>query len=216
MSTQVLVVDDDPRITSLLRRALRFAGHTVRVAQDGLEGLAMVEAAAPDLVILDVMLPGLDGLGVCRRLRGMADTPILITSNVPVVVERPQYEGPSDLNKAVSGSDVFGRNGGASSWLFPGGSIGTGNQEQIYLFNPSLKPVQIRLTMYAATGTSVQRALALAVNSRSSLDLTSIGGLPAGQVGVQLQTTNGQVFIAERLELNAAHQTASSTQGIAQ
>ena len=78
MSTQVLVVDDDPRITSLLRRALRFAGHTVQVARDGLEGLALAEAAAPDLVILDVMLPGLDGLGVCRRLRGMADTPILM------------------------------------------------------------------------------------------------------------------------------------------
>ncbi len=78
MSTQVLVVDDDPRITSLLRRALRYAGHTVRVAQDGLEGLAIAAAAAPDLVILDVMLPGLDGLGVCRRLRGMADTPILM------------------------------------------------------------------------------------------------------------------------------------------
>jgi two-component system response regulator MprA len=78
VSTQVLVVDDDPRITSLLRRALRFAGHTVQVARDGLEGLALAEAAAPDLVILDVMLPGLDGLGVCRRLRGMADTPILM------------------------------------------------------------------------------------------------------------------------------------------
>ena len=78
MSTQVLVVDDDPRITSLLRRALRFAGHTVQVARDGLECLALAEAATPDLVILDVMLPGLDGLGVCRRLRGMADTPILM------------------------------------------------------------------------------------------------------------------------------------------
>jgi two-component system response regulator MprA len=78
MSTQVLVVDDDPRITSLLRRALRFAGHTVRVAQDGPEGLALAEATAPDLVILDLMLPGLDGLEVCRRLRAVADTPILM------------------------------------------------------------------------------------------------------------------------------------------
>ncbi len=141
---------------------------------------------------------------------------VVVTSNVPVVVERPQYEGPSDLSKAVSGSDVFGRNGGATSWTFPGGSIGTGNQEQIYLFNPGLKPVQILLSMYAATGASVQRTLALAANSRGSLDLNSIGGLPAGQIGVRLQSTNGQVFIAERLELNPAHQTASSTQGIAQ
>ena len=76
--------------------------------------------------------------------------------------------------------------------------------------------MQIRLTMYATTGASVQRTLALAANSRSSLDLNSIGGLPAGQIGVRLESTNGQVFIAERLELNPAHQTANSTQGIAQ
>ncbi len=141
---------------------------------------------------------------------------VVVTSNVPVVVESPQYEGPADLNRASSGTDVFGQNGGATSWLFPGGSIGTGSQELLYLFNPGLKPVQVRITLYAATGASVQRTLAVAANSRSTLDLTSIGGLLAGPVGVRLQSTNGQVFIGERAEMNPALQTASSTQGIAQ
>ena len=62
----------------------------------------------------------------------------------------------------------------------------------------------------------MQRTLALAANSRNSLDLNSIGGLPAGPVGVRLQSANGQVFIAERTEINPALQTASSSQGIPQ
>ena len=84
-----------------------------------------------------------------------ATVSVVVSSNVPVVVERPQYEGPADLDKAQSGSDVFGRNGGATSWVFPGGSLGTGTQEQLYLFNPGTKTVQVRLTLYAATGATV-------------------------------------------------------------
>jgi hypothetical protein len=60
---------------------------------------------------------------------------VVVTSNVPVVVESPQYEGPADLNRAVSGTDVFGQNGGAASWLFPSGSLNTGSEELMYLFN---------------------------------------------------------------------------------
>ena len=78
MSTEILVIDDDPRITSLLQRALRFAGHAVREAGDGPRGLAMAAEHQPDLVILDVMLPGMDGLTVCRRMRLLGDVPILM------------------------------------------------------------------------------------------------------------------------------------------
>ncbi|HVA89483.1 MAG TPA: response regulator transcription factor [Chloroflexota bacterium] len=78
MSTEILVIDDDPRITSLLQRALRFAGHAVRGAGDGAKGLVMAAEHPPDLVILDVMLPGMDGLAVCRRLRLLGDVPILM------------------------------------------------------------------------------------------------------------------------------------------
>ncbi|MBX5490254.1 MAG: response regulator transcription factor [Chloroflexi bacterium] len=74
----VLVIDDDPKITSLLRRALRAEGYDVRTAQDGAEGLARARERQPDLVVLDWLMPGMDGLEVCRRLREQSDVPILM------------------------------------------------------------------------------------------------------------------------------------------
>jgi DNA-binding response OmpR family regulator len=66
---RILVVDDDPAITSLLRRGLTYEGFTVETAADGTEALAAARDHPPDLVILDIMLPGLDGIEVLRRLR---------------------------------------------------------------------------------------------------------------------------------------------------
>jgi two-component system response regulator MprA len=77
-SADVLVVDDDPRITNMLRRALRADGYEVRIANGGSEGLARVREREPDLVVLDLLMPGVDGLTVCRRLREEGDIPILI------------------------------------------------------------------------------------------------------------------------------------------
>ena len=65
----VLVVDDDAPIAASLRRALEYAGHRVTVAADGPGALAAAARERPDVVVLDVMLPGIDGLAVCRRLR---------------------------------------------------------------------------------------------------------------------------------------------------
>jgi two-component system response regulator MprA len=77
--TRVLVVDDDPRILSLLRRGLSFAGYAVDTAVDGEAALTAARDRPPDIVVLDVMLPGVDGLEVCRRLRlGDAFLPILM------------------------------------------------------------------------------------------------------------------------------------------
>jgi DNA-binding response OmpR family regulator len=64
----VLVVDDDPTVSDVVRRYLEQDGCRVRLAADGLAGLAAVAAERPDLVVLDLMMPGLDGLEVCRRL----------------------------------------------------------------------------------------------------------------------------------------------------
>ena len=75
---RVLVVEDDAAIADVLRRALRQEGHEVRSAQDGVEALEMAESFVPDLVILDLGLPKLDGVEVCRRLRAESDAPILI------------------------------------------------------------------------------------------------------------------------------------------
>ncbi len=77
-TADVLVVDDDRRITNMLRRALRAEGYEVRTANDGSEGLARVRERQPDLVVLDLLMPGIDGLDVCRRLREEGDVPILI------------------------------------------------------------------------------------------------------------------------------------------
>lgn len=78
MPPRVLVVDDDRRIGSLLRRALVTEGYDVDVALDGLEGLQVAQDRPPDLVILDVLMPGIDGIEVCRRLRANGPVPILM------------------------------------------------------------------------------------------------------------------------------------------
>src|SRR5262249_2849229 len=65
----VLVVDDDEGISSALRRALEYEGLRVSLARDGYAALDEIRRHAPDLVVLDLMLPGLDGLEVCQRLR---------------------------------------------------------------------------------------------------------------------------------------------------
>jgi len=75
---RVLVIEDDEDIADVLRRSLRQEGHEVRTAGDGEEALTMAAEFVPDLVILDLGLPRLDGVEVCRRLRADGDVPILI------------------------------------------------------------------------------------------------------------------------------------------
>ena len=78
----ILVVDDDAPIRRMLDRALRAEGYDVQLAADGGGALAAVERSAPDLVVLDVAMAGLDGLAVCRRLRakGLALPVLLLTA----------------------------------------------------------------------------------------------------------------------------------------
>ncbi len=75
---RVLVIEDDAEITDVLRRFLRQEGHDVRTAADGEEAIPAASEFVPDLVILDLGLPGIDGVEVCRRLRAHGDVPILI------------------------------------------------------------------------------------------------------------------------------------------
>ena len=79
MSRRVLVVEDDASIADLVAMHLRDEGYTVELAHDGHAGLAAAEQSPPDLVVLDLMLPGVDGLSICRRLRQRAEhIPILM------------------------------------------------------------------------------------------------------------------------------------------
>ena len=75
---RILIADDDDRIVASLRRALAYEGYEVTTAGGGVEALASARARLPDLVILDVMMPGLDGIEVCRRLREGGEVPILM------------------------------------------------------------------------------------------------------------------------------------------
>ncbi len=84
----ILVVDDDASIAAALRRALIYEGYQVDVAPDGPLALARARERIPDLVILDVMLPGLDGVEVCRRLRADGDVPILMLTARDRTVDR--------------------------------------------------------------------------------------------------------------------------------
>ena len=86
---RILAVDDDPKILSLMRRGLAFAGYAVDLAADGAQALASARDRAPDLVVLDVMLPDLDGLEVCRRLRaGEPNLPIILLTAKDRVPDR--------------------------------------------------------------------------------------------------------------------------------
>ena len=78
MSRSVLVVEDEENLLEALRYNLEHDGHSVLTAADGAKGLETARSALPDLIILDVMLPGLDGLEVCRILRRETDAPILM------------------------------------------------------------------------------------------------------------------------------------------
>ncbi|MBC7223408.1 MAG: response regulator transcription factor, partial [Anaerolineae bacterium] len=89
MGERVLIVEDEPKIANFLRRGLTYEGYDVRVAYTGEEALAMAREDPPDLVILDIMLPGIDGMEVCRRLRrNHADMPILMLTARDAIPDR--------------------------------------------------------------------------------------------------------------------------------
>jgi len=88
MRERILVIEDEDRILQFLRRGLTYEGYRVETAADGPSGLALARENAPDLVILDWMLPGLDGLEVCRRLRAAGDVPILMLTAKEAVSDR--------------------------------------------------------------------------------------------------------------------------------
>jgi two-component system response regulator MprA len=86
---RILVIDDDRALRDALRRAFVLAGYEVQVAQNGLEGIQRVDETRPDVIVLDVMMPELDGLEACRRLRSLGDrTPILMLTARDAVEDR--------------------------------------------------------------------------------------------------------------------------------
>jgi two-component system, OmpR family, response regulator MprA len=90
MNERILIIEDDPAILKLLQRGLAYEGYTVDTATDGRSGLNMARDHSPDLVILDWMLPGMDGLDVCHRLRLGGAVPILMLTAKDTIQDRVQ------------------------------------------------------------------------------------------------------------------------------
>ncbi len=85
---QILVVDDDTEILDLLSRGLKFEGYDVKTAAEGATALTYFKQEAPDLVLLDVMMPGMNGIEVCREMRKVRDTPILMLTAKDAVSDK--------------------------------------------------------------------------------------------------------------------------------
>jgi two-component system response regulator MprA len=102
MRRRILVVDDDARLAASLRRALAYEGHEVEVAADGPSALAAARDRPPDLVVLDVMLPGIDGVEVCRRLRAGG-----VGSDVPVLMLTARDSISDRVNGLDAGADDY-------------------------------------------------------------------------------------------------------------
>lgn len=88
MSARILVIEDEERIRGFLQRGLGLEGYKVDAAADGATGLELARENPPDLVLLDLMLPGMDGLEVCRRMREVSDVPILMLTAKEAIEDR--------------------------------------------------------------------------------------------------------------------------------
>ena len=88
MSARILIIEDDEGILTFQRRGLAYEGYEVDIATDGRSGLDIARDNPPDLVVLDLMLPGIDGLEVCRRLRAGGEVPIIILTAKDGVTDR--------------------------------------------------------------------------------------------------------------------------------
>lgn len=100
MDACILVVDDDEEIRASLRRGLVFEGYRVVLAPDGAAALAVIRDAPPDLLVLDVMMPGLDGLEVVRRLRAADD-------RLPVILLTARDAVPDRVEGLETGADDY-------------------------------------------------------------------------------------------------------------
>ncbi len=110
---RILIVDDEPDVRENLSSILSKEGYEVRAASDGSQGLVMVEGYKPDLILLDVKMPNLDGLEVCRRIRNtnrVKGIPIIMITGYPEEKQVALNVGADDfLNKPFDKLDVLTR-----------------------------------------------------------------------------------------------------------
>jgi two-component system alkaline phosphatase synthesis response regulator PhoP len=99
MTQKILVIDDEAKIVEICSDYIRAANYDVITAGDGLKGLALARSQKPDLIVLDLMLPGMDGFELCRTLRQ--------ESKVPIVMLTARVEEPDKLNGLELGADDY-------------------------------------------------------------------------------------------------------------
>jgi CheY-like chemotaxis protein len=99
---RVLVVDDDPVIVELLVLNLELEGHEAITARDGREALTLAREGAPDLLLLDIMMPEIDGFAVCRQLREDPET-----ADLPVVLLSARAQEADLLRGTAAGADAY-------------------------------------------------------------------------------------------------------------
>jgi two-component system alkaline phosphatase synthesis response regulator PhoP len=98
----VLVVDDEVDLLDLLRYNLEREGFRVALAENGVEGMEMARQEHPDLIVLDIMMPGLDGIEVCRRLRSDA-----VLRNIPILMLTARTEEEAQVKSLDVGADIY-------------------------------------------------------------------------------------------------------------
>ncbi|MBM3148800.1 MAG: response regulator transcription factor [Chloroflexi bacterium] len=115
MSKKILVIEDDPSTLRFIEYTLQQAGFEVLLAKNGLDGLRMAQTQHPDLIILDIMLPGLDGYEVCRRLRQKPATANILVLMLSAKARQEDKDtgmkmGADDyLSKPVDPSEIIKR-----------------------------------------------------------------------------------------------------------
>jgi two-component system alkaline phosphatase synthesis response regulator PhoP len=115
MDKKILVIEDDPATLRLVDYSLRHEGYQVFTASNGLEGIRKAHDDAPDLIILDVMLPGIDGYEICHRLRSEPDTaqlPILMFSAKAQEIDKDtglKVGADEYLSKPAAPADIVNR-----------------------------------------------------------------------------------------------------------
>lgn len=101
-SLQVLVVDDEQDLRDLIEYNLKQAGHSVLTASDGIRAVEMAESKIPDIIVLDIMMPGLNGIEVAKRLRGNPQT-----SKIPIIMLTAKAEESHELEGLNAGADDY-------------------------------------------------------------------------------------------------------------
>ncbi len=102
MTAKILIVDDEPNMVQMLEIALQRAGHTPLVAKNGMECLTKVISDDPDLIILDIMMPDMDGLEVCRRIRDMPDK-----ATLPIIMLSARVQSSDKVAGLQAGADDY-------------------------------------------------------------------------------------------------------------